>query len=310
MAQHAIPPFGTRNGISPNPASAFIDSAVSTTFAIMYNFYDPNVLVDNKMDLGTTSSAIVNLLPYVDPSNNDDDFQNANVSPFANFSQRSFMNLFYNTNAGYFNVNPANASNPAVCLSSQSYASSNSSSTTSNRFSLYQYLLKAYCSLKGIAPNDLSNRILMLLQKECFVYQSLANIRGSVISLTWDELISNLVMSGSVLVPSPSQTEQLNKYAAEAAAHASAARAEAPQADGVLVPITSLNVLNGLAFSAEETRNFISNYTDSYLSAQVPLNLIFKYHSFVLDFDLDIVFTYNVPVGGYILPTAPAALSN
>lgn len=308
MSSNVIPPFGTRNGISPNPASAFIDSAVAVTFAIMYNTYDPNLLTDNHMDIATTSDAYVNLLPYTDPSNNDSDFENANFSPFANFSQESFMNLFYNTNAGYFNVNPANASNPAICLSSQTYASSNSSSTTSNRFSLYQYLIKAYTNLKGITPNSLSNRILMLLQKECFVYQSLANIKGTTISLTWDELISNLVMAGTVMIPSPTQTAQLNSYADAAAAQASAARAALPQPDPSAV--NSLNALDGLPFSAEETRNFVSNFTNTFLSAQVPFNLVFKYHSFVLDFDLDIVFTYNVPIGGYILPTTAAALSS
>ena len=308
MSSNVIPPFGTRNGISPNPASAFIDSAVAVTFAIMYNNYDPILLTDNHMDIATTSDAYVNLLPYTDPSNNDSDFSNANFSPFANFSQESFMNLFYNTKAGYFNVNPANASNPAICLSSQSYASSNSSSTTSNRFSLYQYLIKAYTNLKGITPNSLSNRILILLQKECFLYQSLANIRGTTIALTWDELISNLVMAGTVMIPSPEQTGQLNSFADAAAAKASNDRAALPQPDPSAV--NSLNALDGLPFSAEETKNFVSRFTNTFLSAQVPLNLVFKYHSFVLDFDLDIVFTYNVPIGGYILPTTAAAISS
>ena len=308
MNSNVIPPFGTRNGISPNTDAGLIDSTTAVTFAIMYNTYDPNLLSDNHMDITTTSDAYVNLLPYTDPSNNNDSFQNANFSPFANFSQQSFMNLFYNTNAGYFNINTANTNNPAVCLSYQSYTSSNSSSTTSNKFSLYQYLLKAYSNLKGLTPNSLSNRILMLLQKECFVYQSLANVKGTTISLTWDELVSNLVMSGTVMVPSPSQTEQINSYAENAASTASAARAALPQPDPSNV--NSQNALNGIAFSAEETRDYVVNFTNTFLSAQVPLNLVFKYHSFVLDFDLDIVFQYNVPIGGYILPTTAAALSS
>ena len=308
MNSNVIPPFGTRNGISPNPDSSIIDSTTAVTFAIMYNTYDPNLLSDNHMDVTTTSDAYVNLLPYTDPSNNNDDFQNANFSPFGNFSQESFMNLFYNTNAGYFNINTANTNNPAICLSYQSFTSSNSSSTTANRFSLYQYLLKAYSNNKGITPNSLSNRILMLLQKECFVYQSLANVKGTTISLSWDELISNLVMSGTIMVPSPSQTSQINSYALDAAAQASAARLALPQPDPD--EVNSANALNGIAFSEEETRNFVTDYTNTFLSAQVPLNLVLKYHSFVLDFDLDIIFQYNVPIGGYILPITPAALSS
>jgi hypothetical protein len=308
MSQSVIPPFGTRNGVSPNPDAGFIDGAVATTFAIMYNYYDPEVLTDNTMDLNTTSKAFCQLLPYSDPSNSDLGFENSNADPFANFSQASFMNLFYNTNAGYFNVNPANASNPAICLSSQTYASSNSTNVTSNRFSLYQYLLKAYCNLKGISPNSMSNRILMLLQKECFVYQSLANVKGTCISLTWDELISNLVMSGTMMPPGVEQQAALNLVANQASTAASDARLAKPIVDPSLV--NSTNYLDGYAFSEEETKNFVQNFIDNYLSAKIPLNLIFKYHSFVLDFDLDIIFQYNVPIGNYVLPTIPAALSS
>jgi len=308
MSHTAIPPFGTRNGLSPNPDSGAITSAVATTFAIMYNYYDPDVLSDNTMDLNTTSKAYCQLLPYSDPSNVDAGFENSNNDPFANFSQRSFMNLFYNTNAGYFNVNPANVNNPAICLSSQVYASSNSSSTTSNRFSLYQYLLKAYCNLKGISPNNISNRILMLLQKECFVYQSLANVKGTCISLTWDELISNLVMAGSMNAPGFEQQAVLTQLATAAAEAASAERAALGQAP--FDQVNSTNYLDGLEFSPDETSQFVQTYINNYLSAKIPLNLIFKYHSFVLDFDLDIIFQYNVPIGNFVLPTIPAALSS
>jgi hypothetical protein len=245
MSQGGIPPFGTLNGVTPKPTTGEIDPAIATTFAMMYNYYDPNLLTDNSIDLNNTSSAIINLDPYTDSSNNDND-----DAMTKSFDQRNFLNLFYTTNAGYFNVNPSNIHNPAVRINGQRFKSSNSANGQSNIFSLYQNILKAYCNQKGINVNDINTRTIMLLQKECFAYQSLASVKGSCISLAWDELIGNLTTSG------------------------------------IMVPADEDDV------------------------AIIPLNLILKFHSFVLNFDMDIVFTYLVPIEGYLLPSDPSALSS
>ena len=312
MAQQgSIPAFGTLNGVSADPSVLQIDGSLATTFAILYNYYDSNLLVDNAVDLTNTSSAVVRLEPYSDPSNSDDTFENFNANINATFSQDSFMNLFYTTNAGYFNVNPTNVNNPAVCLSSQSYASSNSLPGTSNVFSLYQYLLKAYCNQKGITVNDMSSRILMLLQKETFVYQSLANIKGSAISLSWDELISNLVASG-IMIPATSAEVAAATQAALIYAVA-ANTANVVGADPFPVWVSPLPVptpAGAVVGEINQTTNEFQALVASYTSAAIPLQLVFKYHSFVLNFDLDIMFTYNVPIGGYVLPSVPSALSS
>jgi hypothetical protein len=301
MAQQgSIPAFGTLNGISADPSVLQIDGSLATTFAILYNYYDSNLLVDNAVDLTNTSAAIVRLEPFTDDVNGNDSFTNANTNANAVFHQHSFMNLFYTTNAGYFNVNPTNVNNPAVCLSSQSYASSNSLPGTSNTFSLYQYLLKAYTNQKGITVNDISSRILMLLQKETFVYQSLANIKGSAISLSWDELISNLVSSGVMFPATPADI-----VVATADAMAVAIPANAATPAGTILPYPE-DAYGNIITTSNEFEDLVSSFN----SALMPLQLVFKYHSFVLNFDLDIIFTYNVPIGGYLLPTVPSALSS
>ena len=301
MAQQgSIPAFGTLNGISADPSVLQIDGSLATTFAILYNYYDSNLLVDNAVDLTNTSAAVVRLEPFTDDVNGHDSFTNANTNANAVFHQHSFMNLFYTTNAGYFNVNPTNVNNPAVCLSSQSYASSNSLPGTSNTFSLYQYLLKAYTNQKGITVNDISSRILMLLQKETFVYQSLANIKGSAISLSWDELISNLVSSGVMFPATPADI-----VVATADAMAVAIPANAATPAGTILPYPE-DAYGNIIITSNEFEDLVNSFN----SALMPLQLVFKYHSFVLNFDLDIIFTYNVPIGGYLLPTVPSALSS
>jgi hypothetical protein len=144
-------------------------------------------------------------------------------------------------------VNPTNSNNPAVLLSKQHYSSSNSNRNT---FSLTQFLLRAYCTNKGLNVNDLDPRIMILLQKETFTAQSLASIKGTTISMSWDEVINSLIRSG-VMDPSGNATN--------------------PQ------------------------------------SAEIPLSIVLNFHSFVLDTDLSIRFTYLVDINGYVLPdTAPA----
>ena len=242
---NAIPTFGAANGVSGNPPDATANAAVDTIFAVMYNYYDPTLLTDNTGSIVTNSSNRIVLNPYgVNPV----DASNTTVNNGVNgFDMISFLNLFYATNAGYFNVNPTNGNNPAIILSKQTYSSTNSDS---NNFSLIQFLLRAYATNKGISVNDIDPRVVILLQKETFPVQSLASVKGTVISLSWDEVINSLVRSGV------------------------------------------MDASGNLANSS---------------SAHVPLTLILNYHSFVLDIDLAIKFTYLVDITGYALPLIPPA---
>jgi hypothetical protein len=114
---------------------------------------------------------------------------------------------------------------------------------------LTQFLLRAYCTNKGLNVNDLDPRIMILLQKETFTAQSLATIKGTTISMSWDEVVNSLIRSG---------------------------------------------VMDA------------SGNTTHKSSAEVPLSIVLNYHSFVLDTDLSIRFTYLVNITGYALPTLPA----
>lgn len=239
----SIPVLGARNGVAGYNAFSTADPAIVTNFAIIYNYYDKSLLttpVDTALKSNSQNKIILNTYGAnpVDLSNCDAD---------GVMTMSSFLNLFYATNAGYFNINQSNTNNPAVILMNQTYTSTNS---VSNRFSLYQMLLRSYCTNHGVTVNDIDQRILMLLQKETFVVQSLANIKGTTLSLSWDEVINALIRSGVM----------------------------------------------DAAGSVEEPER-----------SRIPLSLTLKYRSFVLDLDLDIMFTYVVDIRGYALPTIPPA---
>jgi len=239
-----LPAIGCINGVSGSNNISATDPAVVTNIAVMYNYYDETLLNTTTGNLTNSSLNKLILNPYgVNPV----DGSNCNANGVMEMS--NFLNLFYATNAGFFNINQSNLNNPAIILMNQTYTSTNSDSIP---FSLYQVLLKAYSTNTGITVNDMDPRIIMLLQKETFVAQSLASIKGTTIALSWDEVINSLIRSG-VIIPSGSI---INK---------------------------------------------------SY--SKVPLSLTLKYHSFVLDLDLDIRFTYIVNIQGYVLPTIPPAQS-
>jgi hypothetical protein len=246
----AIPAFGATNGVAGNPINTPIDAAVDTVVAVMYNYYDPTLISDNGSPLVTNSTNRVILNPY---GLNPTDLSNCPVAGSRPaFNMDAFLALFYPTNSGYFNVNPSNANNPAVILSKQSFTSSNS---TLDNFSLVQFLLRAYCTNKAVNVNDLDPRIIILLQKETYLAQSLATIRGTTISMSWDEVINSLLRSGVVDI----------------------------------------------------SGNSLVSTGDGSNTAVVPLSIILNYHSFVLDIDLSIKFTYLVNIEGYTLPITSAA---
>lgn len=232
-----IPTFGSTNGVQGTSLPANLDGSLETVVAVMYNYYDPTLMTDSAAGIVTNSSNRIVLNPYLDDMNMATDASAINLN--------KFLNMFYTTNSGYFNVNPTNSNNPAVLLSKQTYSSSNS---VKNKFSLTQFLLRAYCTNKGLNVNDLDPRIMILLQKETFNAQSLASIKGTTISMSWDEVVNSLIRSG-VMDASGNSTNK------------------------------------------------------SY--AGVPLSVVLNYHSFVLDTDLSIRFTYLVNISGYALPSMP-----
>lgn len=188
-----ISPPGVFNAPSANATNGAPLGAVATVVASMYNYYDPHLATENTGGLLTNSSNRIVFNPYLTSAD-------ISYNGVYAMSDIEFCNLFYSTNAGYFNVNPSNINNQAILLPAQTYSSSNTPNGPNivNTFSLYQELLKAYCYNKSINVNDLDPRILLLLQKETFGVQSLATIKGTTIALGWDELIGTLTYSGII----------------------------------------------------------------------------------------------------------------
>lgn len=181
-----IPLAGTTNGLHVDPIT-LADKVGAITVAVMYNYYNPALINSSLVGISTSSQNRVILNPYIDPVNCINDISYSNV-----MAMDSFLNLFYPTIAGYFNINLSNANNPAIILSSQTFSSN---IDDNNKFSLYQYIIRCYCAEKGIIANNIDPRILILLKKEVMAVQSLADIRGNCISLSWNEVIGSLVDS-------------------------------------------------------------------------------------------------------------------
>jgi len=255
----SIPSTGLSNAPASNATNITPNPAVATVAAVMYNYYDPSLGNENTGGLLTNSGNRILLNPYVTAY---DISYNTPIGLQYAITLTDFLNLFYATNAGYFNVNPSNLNNQAILLSAQTYSSNNSptsiDSSTTNSFSLYQELLKAYCYSKSISVNDLDPRILLLLQKESFSLQSLAQVKGTTIALGWDELIGSLLNSRII----------------------------------------------DLSYSTVFVPGQVPN------AAVVPINIILNYHSFVLDIDLAIIFTYNVALTTGINGCIPSGYEN
>jgi hypothetical protein len=277
------------------PTNAPAISPPRTVVATMYNVYLEDKTCDDDFFLDNDEDRII-FNPYF--SAYDSSFSlfditkgaavtatsvtsaTGNPSWLPGISVQEFLNLFYSTNAGYFNVNPSNASNQAVLLNSQTFssrscpqyaisslgASSTSVSSytytttyanngsTAIPFSLHEQLIRAYCSKKGVSINSINPRVRILLQKEVASIQSLATVRGSTYSLGWDEVIDSLVQS-NVITP----------YA-----------------------------------GASQTQERFGTCADYISCATVPLSVIFNYYSKLLGTKLSCEFVYNVVLPGFV----------
>jgi hypothetical protein len=188
-----IPTFGFSNSVYVDPTVELPMFPVSTVVAMMYNYYDPALINNNENEVLTTSAnrIVLNAFGY-DVSGT---VYTIAYGPDSSMNQQQFANLFYPGSTGYFNVNFNNVSNPAVRLNSQQFTSANSEH---NPFTLAQALLRAYTTNKGITVNDIDPRIILLLEKECFSTQSLAQIKGQCVSLSWDQVMNTLTTTGTI----------------------------------------------------------------------------------------------------------------
>jgi hypothetical protein len=189
-----IPTFGFGNSVYVQGVEEEPMFPVTTVVAIMYNYYDPALISNNDNEVLTTSAnkIVLNAVGYTVDGNGVVSITYGSAS---RLGQQQFANLFYPGSTGYFNVNFNNISNPAVRLNSQQYSSANSQL---NPFTLAQALLRAYTTNKGITVNDIDPRIILLLEKECFATQTLAQVKGQCVSLSWDQVMNTLTTTGTI----------------------------------------------------------------------------------------------------------------
>jgi hypothetical protein len=245
------------NITSPVPTQSYV-------VASMYNYYDDHILTSNEAPIESTVNKI-SLNKFnttaggkfiVDSCNNAQNiYLNDSMSDDpGSFKMVYFLNLFFSTGP-YFNVSPNNANNAAIVFNSQTFASGNS---PVNKFNLYNFLLDSYLENTGLTRNNISPRLLLHLRKETNKIKSLADIKGTTVSSSWDAVIADLSDTG-IITP-----------------------------DTVSIPDES------------------GNYPNPRI-ARVPLSIVLHFHSFVLDMDAKIEFTYEVGIEGYVLTNNPPA---
>ena len=172
---HPIPKMSYSN-FGNNLSNQYGNNLIDLNVAIMYNVYDTKILTDPTMNILTSSSNMLILDPY-----------NTSINKNYVMPLKDFMALFYQT--GSFNVNQTISGHSALLLSEQTFTGLNGMSIN---FSLLNALQNVYCTNNGININCLDPRIRMLLNREVYSILSLANIKGTCMHVSWDEIMYNL----------------------------------------------------------------------------------------------------------------------
>ena len=110
-------------------------------------------------------------------------------------SYMDFISLFYSSLGGGFCIRLANKHFSPILLTSQSY---NSSDNKPFKWNLFSQCLKTYSSKHGVSENMISAHKRILLTKECFEVQSLAQNCGHQNALTWDQTLMALESTGQI----------------------------------------------------------------------------------------------------------------
>jgi len=178
----------TLGGTTATSTFQTTSSVTEIVFAVMYNTEQSTIPVINPSS--TTFNNTITLNAYgVVP------LDEYNCDAYGSMNMAEFLNLFYPNPAGYFNINLVNANNPALLFNRQTYSGANSEY---NSFSLPQVMLRAFSSNNGLSVNEINPATRILVNKECQQTRSIATIQGTVVSLSWTEVIEALLSQGSV----------------------------------------------------------------------------------------------------------------
>jgi len=107
----------------------------------------------------------------------------------------TFHDLFYSTSAKYFSIKKTYSNIDVINFKTHTYASTNHNKIY---FSLHDQFLQAYGLLHNIDPENISVLKKIKLSKEVFDLQSLTKISGTQSTLSWAEVINNLLESNIV----------------------------------------------------------------------------------------------------------------
>lgn len=110
-------------------------------------------------------------------------------------SYMDFISLFYSSLGGGFCIRLANKHFKPILLTSQSYTTSDNKAF---KWNLFTQCLKTYSSKHGISENMIPADKRILLMKECFEVQSLAQHCGHQNALSWDQALMALESTGQV----------------------------------------------------------------------------------------------------------------
>jgi hypothetical protein len=170
--------------------------------AVIKNVYDaenPTArLVTSKVN-----TVFINLPIPVDGNGNFDVSANSVIDASGNIDEKVFFHSFYNP-GGTFGFNAANYNTPVNILGNYVVHSTNGL----YNFNLYQSMIESYTKLNSLSFSDIDTATLIMLRKECSVYQSLSNFHGSAYGLSFGDIISLLITDGvlknnGVTAPTP-----------------------------------------------------------------------------------------------------------
>lgn len=206
-----------------NPMSIEVPSTETKTFAVMFNRYvcdsddeeppyvDPCDLKKsiNTKNNGNHIDRIYACLPIVSYPNLFNNFPNSDF-PVTCHTQAHLVSIYYPNNSLSFNVNPCASNFSEIILSQHFFLSSHSiiktrdnysiTDSVAHPFALYSALIQTYCDKYNTTLNNIPTKKLMLLQKEVAPFNNLANWRGTTHSLSWDELMDNLLSTNVLIV--------------------------------------------------------------------------------------------------------------
>jgi hypothetical protein len=153
-----------------------------------YHNYTPSF----TSNIPTLVIAILSNVPQTTPINCEPDVIVELVSKTVSF--QDFIYTFYGNSAYVFGVNPVNATRSIASLLGQKYSTTPNSDAI---FFIVEQFIKAWTNKNNKPPSALSPVALMNLQKESFLFNSLANLIFMK-ALAFDQALALLISSGQI----------------------------------------------------------------------------------------------------------------